>query len=133
MVDEDVAEVLGNPSPTFTGAYVYGECHIPISEAILGIPASCFFRISAGVGAGAFYFTEGNTLGGKIFASVSGEALCVVSIKGEVTMIGLVTNGELRFSGKGRLSGKAGACPFCIKFGKSATITYQGGNWDVDI
>ncbi|NDV61054.1 hypothetical protein G0Q06_01175 [Puniceicoccales bacterium CK1056] len=133
LVDEEVADVLGTPNPTFTGIYVYGECHIPISEAVLGIPASCFFRISAGVGAGAFYFTEGNTLGGKIYASVSGEALCIVSIKGEVTMIGLTSNGELSFRGKGRLSGKVGACPFCIKFGKSATITYQGGSWDVDI
>ncbi len=133
MVDEDVAELLGNPNPTFTGIYVYGECHIPVSEAVLGIPASCFFRISAGIGAGAFYFVEGNTLGGKIFASVSGEALCVVSIKGEVTMIGLMTNGELRFKGKGRLSGKAGPCPLCIKFGKTATITYEGGSWGVDL
>jgi hypothetical protein len=133
LVDKDVAEVLGEPAPTFTGVYVYGECHIPISEAVLGIPASCMFRISAGVGAGAFYFTEGNTLGGKIYAAASGEALCVVSIKGEVTLIGLVTNGELRFRGKGRLSGKAGPCPLCVKFGKTATVTYQGGSWDVDL
>lgn len=133
LVDEDVAEVLGSPAPTFTGIYVYGECHIPISEAVLGIPASCLFRISAGVGAGAFYFTEGNTLGGKIYASASGEALCIVSIKGEVTMIGLTSNGELSFRGKGRLSGKVGACPFCIKFGKTAIITYQNGNFGLEI
>jgi hypothetical protein len=133
LVDKDVAEVIGEPSPTFTGIYVYGECHIPVSEAALGIPASCMFRISAGVGAGAFYFTEGNTLGGKIYASASGEALCVVSIKGEVTLIGLVTSGELRFRGKGRLSGKVGSCPLCVKFGKTATVTYQGGSWNVSL
>lgn len=133
MVDKDVAEVVGQPSPTFTGIYVYGECHIPVSEAALGIPATCMFRISAGVGAGAFYFVEGNTLGGKIYAAASGEALCIVSIKGEVTLIGLVTNGELRFRGKGRLSGKAGACPLCVKFGKTATVSYQEGSWDVDL
>jgi len=133
LVDEDVADVIGEPNPTFTGIYVYGECHIPISEVVLGIPASCFFRISAGVGAGAFYFVEGNTLGGKIYAAVSGEALCIVGIKGEVTMIGVTQNGELRLRGKGRLSGKVGACPFCIKFGKTATITWDNGSWDVDI
>jgi hypothetical protein len=133
LVDEDVEKVIGLPDPTFTGAYVYGECHIPVSEAALGIPATCFFRISAGVGAGAFYFVEGNTLGGKILASASGEALCVVSVKGEVTMIGAVSNGELSFRGKGRISGKAGPCPLCIKFGKSATITYQGGSWGVKL
>lgn len=133
LVDEDVAEVLGEPSPTFTGVYVYGECHIPVSEAALGIPATCMFRISAGVGAGAFYFVEGNTLGGKIYASASGEALCVVSIKGEVTLIGLVQSGELSFRGKGRLSGKAGPCPLCVKFGKTATVTFQDNSWDVDL
>jgi len=133
LVDKDVAEVLGEPSPTFTGVYVYGECHIPVSEAALGIPATCMFRISAGVGAGAFYFVEGNTLGGKIYASASGEALCVVSIKGEVTLIGLVQSGELSFRGKGRLSGSAGPCPLCVKFGKTATVTFQDNSWDVDL
>jgi hypothetical protein len=132
-VDKDVAEILGQPNPTFTGVYMYGECHIPVSEAVLGIPASCMFNITAGIGAGAFYFVEGNTLGGKIYASVSGEALCIISIRGEVTMIGIMTSGDLRFKGKGRLTGKVGPCPFCIKFGKSATITYQGGSWDVDL
>jgi hypothetical protein len=133
LVDEDVADILGAPNPTFTGIYVYGECHIPISEAVLGIPASCFFRISAGVGAGAFYFFEDNTLGGKIYASVSGEALCIVSIKGEVTMIGLVSQGSLRFNGKGSLSGKVGVCPFCIKFRESVEISYEDGDWGVEL
>lgn len=133
LADPDVEKVVGQPSPTFTGVYVYGECHIPVSEAALGIPATCFFRITAGVGAGAFYFVEGNTLGGKIYAAASGEALCVISIKGEVTMIGAVSNGELRFNGTGRLSGEAGACPFCIKFSKSAEISYEAGSWNVDI
>ena len=130
LVDPDVASLLGNPP--FTGAYVYGEVWIPISEVILGIPASCLFRISAGVGAGAFYFVEGPTYGGKMMLGVSGEALCIVSIRGEVTMIGVMSDGSLRFKGTGKLSGKAGACPFCIKFKKSATVTYQDGSWSVD-
>ena len=133
IVDKDVAEVIGEPNPTFTGIYVYGECHIPVSEAALGIPASCMFKITAGVGAGVFYFLEGNTFGGKIYAAASGEALCIVSIKGEVLLIGVVTNGDLRFRGTGKVSGKVGPCPFCIKFKKSATITYKDGDWDVDI
>ncbi|MCF7675477.1 MAG: hypothetical protein K9N23_17695 [Akkermansiaceae bacterium] len=131
MVDPEVAALLG--SPPFTGAYVYGEVWIPISEVVLGIPASCLFRISAGVGAGAFYFAEGPTFGGKMMMGVSGEALCVVSIRGAVTMIGVMTNGSLRFAGKGSLKGKAGWCPFCIKFSKSAKITYQDGDWSVDL
>lgn len=130
LVDPEVASLLG--APPFTGAYVYGEVWIPISEVILGIPASCLFRISAGVGAGAFYFVEGPTYGGKMLLGVSGEALCIVSIKGDVSMIGVMNNGSLRFKGKGRLTGKAGACPFCVKFKESAEVTYQDGSWSVD-
>jgi hypothetical protein len=129
MVDPDVSEVLG--TPPFTGAYVYGEVWLPISETLLGIPATCFFRISAGVGAGAFYFVEGPTFGGKMLLGASGEALCLVSIKGEVTMVGVMKNGALAFSGKGKLQGKAGACPFCVKFGKTAKVKYEGGSWSV--
>lgn len=131
MVDPDVAEVLG--TPPFTGAYVYGEIWLPISETLLGIPASCFFRISAGVGAGAFFFVEGPTYGGKILLGASGEALCLVSIKGTVTMIGVMKNGALAFSGKGNLQGKAGSCPFCLKFNKSAKVKYEGGKWSVNL
>ncbi|MCW1886810.1 hypothetical protein OKA04_18870 [Luteolibacter flavescens] len=131
LVDPDVGDLLG--TPPFTGAYVYGEVWIPISEVVLGIPASCFFRISAGVGAGAFYFVEGPTFGGKMLLGVSGEALCVVSIKGQVKMTGVMNGGSLRFRGKGTLSGKAGWCPFCVEFSESATVTYQDGSWSVDL
>lgn len=130
LVDPDVAALLG-PAP-FTGAYVYGEVWIPISEVVLGIPASCLFRISAGVGAGAFYFVEGPTYGGKMLLGLSGEALCVVSIGGQVSMIGVMSGGSLRFKGKGNLYGKAGWCPVCVEFNESATITYQDGAWTVD-
>jgi hypothetical protein len=131
LVDPDVAALLG-PAP-FTGAYVYGEVWIPISEVVLGIPASCLFRISAGVGAGAFYFAEGPTFGGKMLLGVSGEALCVVSIGGQVSMIGVMSGNSLRFKGKGTLTGKAGWCPFCVKFSESASVTYQDGSWSVDL
>lgn len=130
QVDPDAASVLGQPP--FTGAYVYGEVWIPISEVVLGIPASCLFRISAGVGAGAFFFTEGPTFGGKMLLGVSGEALCIVSIRGEVALVGVVSDGSLRFTGRGTLTGKAGYCPFCVKFRESAKVTYQNGSWSVD-
>ncbi len=130
LVDPDAASLLG--TPPFSGAYVYGEVWIPISEVVLGVPASCLFRISAGVGAGAFYFVEGPTFGGRMLLGVSGEALCLVSIRGEVSMTGVMNGGSLRFRGRGTLTGKAGWCPFCVKFRESATITYQGGSWDVD-
>ena len=121
--DPEVQAVLGDPP--FTGVYVYGEGWMPI------VDLTCLFRISAGVGAGVFAFVDG-PVGGKIFLGAEGDALCVVNISGEVTLIGLKDGDHLHMQGKGRISGKAGACPFCVKFGKTVTLTYDNGDWDAD-
>ncbi|MGC6466275.1 MAG: hypothetical protein ACON5N_11860 [Akkermansiaceae bacterium] len=131
FVDPDIGDVV-TAGTTFTGAYVYGEVWLPISELVLGVPASCLFRIDAGVGAGAFYFVEGATYGGKIFLGVSGEALCLVSIRGEVKMIVASQAGNVRGSGTGKFSAKVGWCPFCIKFSKSVKIKFDNGSWSID-
>lgn len=131
LVDPDLAALLG--SAPFTGGYLYGEAHLPISESLLGIPASCMFQISADLGVGAFFFAEGPVLGGKMTAGISGEALCLVSIGGRVEMTGLVDDGKMKYSGTGTVSGKAGACPFCLRFRKSIGITYGDGDWSVDL
>ena len=128
IVDEDVGSLL-NTSGILTGAYVYGEIWMPI------VDFGCIFNISAGVGTGVGFFLDGSdspVFVGKMYAGVSGEALCVVSIKGEVTMVGIVQNGSFSASGTGKLSGKAGWCPFCVKFSANATISYSNGDWDVD-
>ena len=131
FVDPDIGDVVTGGT-TFTGAYVYGEVWLPISELVLGIPASCLFRIDAGVGAGAFYFLEGPTFGGKMFLGVSGEALCLVSIRGDVKMILASQAGDVRGAGTGKFSAKVGWCPFCIKFSKSVKIKYDNGSWAID-
>lgn len=133
LVNPQVASVLGTPDPTFSGAYVYGEAHIPVSEALLGIPASCMFKITAGVGAGAFYFVEGPTFGGQIMLAASGEALCLVGIKGDISMVGAKVGDDLRYNGRGRLSGKVGSCPFCVKFGKTIELEYSNDRWSFDL
>ena len=128
IVDEDVGSLL-NTSSVLTGAYVYGEIWMPI------VNFGCLFKISAGVGTGVGFFIDGSdapVFVGKMYAGVSGEALCVVSIKGEVSMVGIVQDGSFSASGTGKLSGKAGWCPFCIKFSTSARISYSNGDWDVD-
>ena len=129
LVNEEAATVLGPPDPTFTGAYVYGEAHIPVSETILGIPATCMFRITAGVGAGAFYFVEGQTFGGQILLAVSGEALCLVGVNGEVSLIGAKVGDDLRFRGRGTIGGRVGACPVCVKFSKTIILQYINDRW----
>ncbi|MGJ8726070.1 MAG: DUF948 domain-containing protein [Roseibacillus sp.] len=130
FVDPDIDDVV-DPGTTFTGAYVYGEVWLPISQLVLGVPPSCLFRIDAGVGAGAFYFLEGPTYGGKIFLGVSGEALCVVSIKGEIRIILASQAGKLKGAGNGKFTAKVGWCPFCIKFNKSVKLIFNDGSWSI--
>jgi hypothetical protein len=121
--DPDVQSILGDPP--FTGVYVYGEGWMPI------VDFGCLFRIKAGVGAGIFAFVDG-PVGGKIFLGADGEALCVVGVSGDVTLVGLKDGDDMRMTGKGRVSGRVGSCPFCIKFGKTVTISYDNGSWDAD-
>jgi hypothetical protein len=130
LIDPDVAEVLGNPP--FTGGYVYAQGWLPVSELVLGIPASCLFNISAGVGAGAFYFVEGPTYGGKMFLGVSGELLCIVSIQGDITMVGVKQGDDLRFKGRGHFEAEVGPCPFCISVSKDVEIKYVNKKWSID-
>jgi hypothetical protein len=130
MWDPEVASVLG--TPPFTGAYVYCEVWIPISEALLGIPASCLFNITAGVGAGAFYFAEGPTYGGKMLLGVQGELLCIVSVGGTVKLVGVKNPDGLTLKGSGEVHGDIGPCPFCVSFSKTIGMQYKNGSWDVD-
>jgi hypothetical protein len=130
LFDPQVAELLG--SPPFTGAYGYFEGWIPVSEVLLGIPATCMFRIDAGVGMGLGYFSEGPMFVGRMFQGVSGEALCCVGIRGDINLIGVKRGDDFMFSGSGRLKGKVGPCPFCVRFNKRVTITYENRKWDVD-
>ncbi len=130
LIDPDVANVLGDPP--FTGAYCYAQGWLPVSELVLGVPASCLFEISAGVGAGAFYFAEGPTYGGKMFLGVSGELLCIVSIEGDITMIGVKHGDDLQFDGKGHFEADVGPCPFCISISKSVDVSYTHNSWHLE-
>jgi hypothetical protein len=128
--DPFVAQALGKPPPpdgTFTGAYVYGELHIPVSEAILGIPASCFFQVTAGMGVGIFYFLEGPTFGARGMLSVGGDALCMLSLNGRVDMVGLKQGSKFKLNGKGTVAVEIGVCPLCIEASKSVSFSTETG------
>ena len=62
---------------------------------------------------------------------VSGEVLCLVSVKGDVVLVGVKSGDDLVFKGRGDLSGSIGACPFCLSFSKSLGMRYQHG-WSID-
>ncbi len=126
LIDPEVGTILG--TPPFTGAYVYGEARLPVNE-LIGIPSSCLLQVNIGAGAGAFFFLEGPTFGGKLVGEVSGEALCLVSISGRMSLVGvkegLDLTSPMRFSGTGTLKGKVGVCPFCVKFKESVGIRFS--------
>ena len=131
FVDPDVAELI-EPGTTFTGAYVYAEVWLPISEIVLGIPASCLFRVSAGIGFGVGFFVEGPTFVTKMLAGVSGEALCIVSFKALIKLVGIIQAGKPKLSGAGSVDVCIGPCPFCLCFGATIKLKYNDGSWSVD-
>ncbi len=127
MWDLFAAGALGQPNPTFTGAYVYGEAHIPVSEAMLGIPATCFFRVNAGMGLGIFYFVEGPTYGARGKLLVSGDALCMLSLGGELNMAGLKQGSKFKLTGQGRVYVEIGVCPLCVEASRTVKISAETG------
>ena len=129
LIDPQVASVVGQPP--FTGAYCYAQGWLPISQLVLGIPASCLFEISAGIGAGVFYFAEGPTYGGKMFLGVSGSLLCIVSIEADITMIGVKHGADMNFDGEGHFEASLGPCPFCISISKDVGVTYVNNSWSI--
>jgi len=128
--DKDVQSILGNPP--FTGAYIYVEVWVPLSETLLGIPATCMFQISAGIGMGVGYFMEGPTFIGKMLVGANGEVLCIVSVEGKIVLVGVKNSDGVHMKGHGDLTGKIGCCPFCIKFSKTLGLEYKEGSWSVD-
>lgn len=128
--DPDVQGIIG--TPPFTGVYAYGEVWIPVSEALLGIPATCLFEISAGVGLGAGFFVEGPTFVGKMLLGCYGSVLCLASLEGELKLVGVKNADGLQLKGGGRLEGCLGPCPFCLCADAHVDVTYKNGEWDVD-
>jgi len=124
--------------PPFTGIYGYGEGWIPVNE-LIGIPASCLFNICAGMGMGAGVFLEGPTFVAKLKAGISGEALCLVHIKGEMVGTGVLEGLDanvvdgLTVKAKGTLGGEVGFCPFCLSYEKSVALTFKEGKWKLDL
>jgi len=136
LIDPQVADVvmpLLNGQP-FAGAWFYGDAHIPLLEALLGIPATCFLNIEAGLGMGVGY-VRGNNQNiylGKAHMSLEGEVLCLLDVSGTVDMVGAGSTDGLSFSGLGEVTGEIGVCPFCKGFTKDIGIGYSNGGWSVN-
>ena len=124
--DPTAQAILGDPP--FTGLYGYGEFWVPI-PTLIGIPSTCLFNLSAGVGFGAGLFLEGPTVFGKMFLGVSGDVLCIISLTGEIILVGKASPAGLALAGEARFKGEIGYCPLCIKFNKMIRMTRENGKW----
>jgi hypothetical protein len=127
--DAEIQKVVGQPP--FTGAYSYVEVWIPVSEALLGIPATCMFQVSAGMGMGVGFFVEGPTFLGKTMLGVSGDFLCIASIYGDIRLAGKGSPKGITMLGSGRFEVEL-CCLVCISASKTVEIMYQNGSWDID-
>jgi hypothetical protein len=125
MIDPLIGSLVSTP---FSGIYAYGECEFPIYGT-----GTCLFNISGKAGAGVLYNSVVPEYGGRMTLGVTGEALCAVTIGGEVSLAGVKSGSVYNFAGTGRLFGEVGKCPFCIGFDKTVGFTYtDAGGWDVD-
>jgi hypothetical protein len=127
--DAEIQKVVGQPP--FTGAYSYVEVWIPVSEALLGIPATCMFQVSAGMGMGVGFFVEGPTFLGKTMLGVSGDFLCIASIYGDIRLAGKGSPKGITMLGSGRFEVEL-CCLVCISASKTVEVKYQNGSWDID-
>jgi len=124
--DPFAAKVLGEPDPSFSGVYVYGEVHIPVAEVILGIPDSCFFSLTADAGVGFFIFAEGPSFGARMGLGIDGEVLCLLGISGRVDLLGGKIGGQTKLSGTGEVCATVLFVDVCKDISIETSITLDG-------
>lgn len=100
-LDPAVADFLSGIN-TFRGGY-----------ARVGVGASlfdfgCFFRLSAGLEVGGWYITD--NFGAKLRAWIAGQAVCLLSVRGDLTLIGGEVGDKFRMQGSMWVAGGLGFC-----------------------
>ena len=68
----------------------------------------CLFRVSAGVEVGGWYITD--SYGGKLRGWVSGKGACIVSVRGDVTLMAGSVGDRFKMTGAMWVAGGIGAC-----------------------
>jgi hypothetical protein len=64
---------------------------------------------------------------------VFGEALCAVEVGAEISLAGSKSGDTYNFAGYGRVTGKAGVCPLCVKANFQVDLKYtDASGWDVN-
>jgi hypothetical protein len=104
-IDSNVAEFLGG-IPRFDGAYIRAGAAMNIWDT------GCLLTINAGGEIGGWYIDDGtgHSYGGKVREYLDGKAGCVVSIRGDMTLVGGIVNDQFKLQGSFWVAGGAGFC-----------------------
>ena len=99
--DPDVADFLSGVTQ-FDGGYLG-----------LGLAANifdygCLFRVNAGVEVAGWYISQ--SYGGKVRGFITGEGACLVSVRGDMTLMGGEVNDAYRIGGHFWVAGGTGLC-----------------------
>jgi hypothetical protein len=100
-VDPNVADLLSGLSK-FDGGFLKLGVHARIFDF------GCPFWVTAGVEVGGWYVT--NSFGGKVRGWMSGKGACLVSIRGDFTLVGGEVNDLFKVAGDFWVAGGAGFC-----------------------
>ena len=100
-LDSTVASFLGGVSK-FDGVYVRAGLHARIFDY------GCAFRVTAGTEVAGWYMSQ--SFGGKVRGWLSGRGACVVSIRGDMTLMGAYTNDLFTIGGNFWVAGGIGFC-----------------------
>jgi hypothetical protein len=110
------------------GAYGFIQVRIPTL-----VNLDCLLRLSAGVSMGAGFVLEGEALNpafvGKFGVLIRGEALCILTIEGEIALAFRVGPDGLAWNGRGRFE----VSLLFIDIEVTATLTYANGEFTGEI
>ncbi len=121
-LDPEIAKFIGQRQ-SITGVYARGGTSFPVYDN------GCFLRVGVGAEVGAWFFAEDPpTYGGLLGGSVYGQAVCIGSIKGKLTLIGGKTGDIFKFTGHGW--GAAGI-GFCSPSSWESVSDSRGDGWCV--
>ena len=99
--DPTVADFLSGID-SFRGGYI----RVGASGRIFDY--GCLFRVSAGFEVGGWYIS--NNFGGKLRGWVSGKGACIVSVRGDLTLMGSEIGDKFKMSGFMWVGGGIGFC-----------------------
>ena len=117
-IDPLVASML--PVPNLEGFYASFDGSVPV---LAELTSTCLLRVNVGGGLGFWVLVDGPILGGKYRAYIFAEVLCLISARGDLTLLGSLDLGgllddfsfsgltdNLALAGTGWIAGGIGFC-----------------------